>query len=152
MRRTEWRAGVERVLGSSWTSCSPVLTAATTSPSGWATTGAYYRTGAKVAYRFQLTAGASVTAGSGNYRLSLPLPTVLLPAFLMVGQAVTYDTSTGNLAPLQVFVPSAVTDYVEFRYSATWLGASAALGPGAPFTWADGDNISGTVVYEAALI
>ena len=152
MRRPEWRAGVERVLGSSWTSCSPVLTAATTSPSGWETTGAYYRTGAKVAYRFQLTAGASVTAGSGNYRLSLPLPTVALPSFLMVGQATTYDTSTGNRAPLQVFVPSAVTDYVEFRYSATWLGADTPLGPGAPFTWADGDTISGTVVYEAALV
>lgn len=152
MRRPEWRAGVERVLGSSWTPYSPALTAATTSPSGWATTGAYYRTGAKVAYRFQLTAGASVTAGSGNYRLSLPLPTVALPSFQMVGSATAFDTSTGNRAPLQVFVPSNVTGYVEFRYSATWLGTSTALGPGAPFAWADGDYLSGTVVYEAALV
>jgi hypothetical protein len=152
LTKPEWRAGVNQVLGGFWTPYTPALTAATTSPTGWTTDGAYYRLGALVQVRFQLIPGASMTAGSGNYRISLPLPaTSPGQGGFFAGRAALYDTSTGARASVDMLIPNGISDYVEGRYPATWPnGASTPVSNSAPWTWAASDEIIGALTYETA--
>lgn len=56
-----------------WVAYTPVLTAATTNPTGVVGTGAYMTDGKTMHYRIHFPAGTA--NGSGNYAFSLPLPT-----------------------------------------------------------------------------
>jgi hypothetical protein len=152
LTRPEWRAGVNQVLGGLWTPYTPVLTASTTSPSGWTATGGWYRMGATVVARFALTAGASVSAGSGTYRVSLPVDATAPGAGgFLVGRAGMYDDSAGARASVDLYLLNGVSTYVEGRYPATWPnGANTSVSNSAPWTWAANDQIQGLIVYETA--
>ena len=73
MDKPGWRAGVNQALGWEWKPYSPILTATTTNPSGWTGTGRWYQVGSLVTVRLTLTGGTSVNAGSGTYRIGLPV-------------------------------------------------------------------------------
>ena len=62
-----------RAFTDAWTSYDPVLTASTTNPTGWTQTGYYMQAGKLVIARFYVAAGGSMTAGSGTYRVALPV-------------------------------------------------------------------------------
>ena len=144
LTRPEWRAGVNQVLGGFWTPYTPIVTASTTSPSGWVTTGGWYRVGATVVARFALTAGSSVSAGSGTYRVSLPVDA--MTGDHVAGTVWLLDSSTGNAWNAQAWIAAA--GYAQIRYGAGGVGASVT--GAAPWTWASGDTISGLVMFETA--
>jgi len=139
-----------------FTEVTPVLSAATTSPTGWNSAGGYYRMGPLVVYRFQFVATSSVTAGTGNYRISVPVAAKepSLSISQTAGTVACWDSNVNARALVTAIFMSGIGDptYFEGRYNSTWPGGTnTPLQPGGPFTWADGDQISGTIVYEAAV-
>ena len=62
-----------RAFADAWTSYTPTLTAASSNPTNWTAAGYYVRAGKLVIAKFVLTAGASMTNGSGTYRVALPV-------------------------------------------------------------------------------
>jgi len=132
-----------------WTAYTPTLTASTTNPTGWTTTGYYCQVGKLVVCKFRVMAGASMTTGTGTYRVALPVAanTSSVPD-VDAGIVVGYDASPGNFAMFNAYVTNA--SYVQFGYAATHLGAFTAVGNASPWTWANTDFIRGTLTYEAA--
>ena len=136
-----------RSLTDSSTPWTPSLTATGTNPTNWTATGAYFRAGKLVVARFSVTAGASSTAGSGNYRLALPATAV--GALSSVGVARAYDQSTGNIVLLEVNLASA--DNMGFDYpAAAPIGGFTQVANTSPWAWSTGDYIAGQLIYEAA--
>lgn len=130
--------------GGTWTAWTPTLTAVTTNPtlgSGATATGRYIEldTGLIIA-RFTIQFGSSgVGAGSGEYRLSLPVnaETAQMTAAAPMGFASGFSP-TGIFSALRVS-----TSTVRF-----WNGAGSYLGSGSG--WAAGSQIWGELTYEAA--
>lgn len=137
-----------RAFTDAWTPYTPTLTASTTNPTNWTQTGYYARAGKLVVARFLLTAGASVTAGSGTYRIALPA-NARTDVPMPTGSAYMYDASAGAIAVTPYF--TLASTYLGLRYPATWpSGAAIDLSHNAPFAWAANDQISGQIIYEAA--
>jgi hypothetical protein len=128
-----------------WISYTPTLTASTTNPTGWTQTGYYMQVGKLVTCKFKLTAG---TAGSGNYRIALPINASVNVADIDAGVIVGYDASPGNFALFNAYIAN--TAYIQMGYSTTYLGAFVGVSNTGPWTWATGDFIRGTITYEAA--
>jgi hypothetical protein len=130
---------------SDWVDYTPTLTASTTNPTNWTQDARWTRIGDVGIVRFRLMAGASMTAGSGTYRIALPANGNTSPV-AGVGTALIYDASTGatRLGELRV----ADTAYLTIGYPATWGGALATVTHAAPWTWAADDQIRGTFTYE----
>lgn len=138
----------------SWTSYTPVLTAATTNPtlgSGSVVSGRYTRIGKLVAYRFYIAFGTSgVNAGSGSYRISLPVSSTTTggAGVLTMGSLFVYDSSTTNAYTGLMGNTSNATYLSDIYYAQG--GALAALSNSTPWTWAASDQIRGFIIYEAA--
>ena len=139
-----------RAFADAWTSYTPTLTASTTNPTNWTQTGYYMRAGKLVICKFILTAGASFTAGSGNYRVALPVNASTTGSIeVNPSSSMIADVSTGYLAVPTIIINN--TSYLEWRYPATYpTGASTAVSNSTPFAWGSGDIIRGALVYEAA--
>jgi hypothetical protein len=131
-----------------WTSYTPTLTASTTNPTNWTQTGYYARVGKLVIAKGTLTAGASMTAGSGTYRIALPVNAqTALGNAVLEGSTYLYDNSTGNA--YSIAVPYAAnTAYIQLVYGTG--GTGAIVGHNAPWTWAASDIIQFAFSYEAA--
>lgn len=136
-----------RAFADAWTSYTPTLTASTTNPTNWTQTGYYMRAGKLVICRFVLTAGASVTAGSGTYRIALP---VNANTTVGVGPSMAYAFDSSASAILHPRISIDNTAYIGLWYPATWpSGTNTAVG-NATYTWAVNDQIAGALVYEAS--
>ncbi len=131
-----------------WTSYTPTLTASTTNPTNWTQTGYYMQAGKLVVAKFVLTAGGSMTKGSGTYRVALPVNANTAMGSLYIGTVTLRDASTGNTYYPQAAVTN--TAYITLNYAATYGGGAADVTDTAPWTWAASDTISATIVYEAA--
>lgn len=128
-----------------WTSYTPTLTASTTNPTNWTQTGYYCRVGKLVIAKFKVTAGASMTAGSGEYRIALPVnANVSVGEMESGGIVLSHSTNTyiGQAAIVN-------TAYARLLYLATVSTAGFAAHD-APWTWAASDFIRGQITYEAA--
>ncbi len=124
---------------------TPTLTASTTNPTmgtgslrvGWYT----YLPGPMVNYNFEVLFGSSgAAAGSGTYAISLPVPVASLGSGIVaVGICQLADSSAGLFQPSSCFVVS----------SGTTLGVVGAhpVINNDPWTWANGDYISGSITY-----
>jgi hypothetical protein len=133
-----------------WTAYTPTLTASTTNPTNWTQTGYYTTFGKTVFVKFRLTATASVTAGSGTYRIALPLAaSTSLGGDVEVGDINMYDSSAGSQIIGSVYISSSTPTIALFSYP-TSLTALGVVTNAAPYTWASGDTIRGTFTYEAA--
>ena len=138
-----------RAFTDAWSAYTPTLTASTTNPTGWTATGYYMRAGKLVVCRFMLTAGAGVTAGSGQYRIALPANSTTTQPYAL-GAADLFDSSTGNgCTSAQVYISAST--YATIRYTSAYpVGAAIVVGATAPWTWAASDTIWGQITYEAA--
>lgn len=128
-----------------WTSYTPTLTASTTNPTNWTQTGYYMQMGKLVVAKFRLNATGTMTAGSGVYRIAFPINALYSSVDYCVGSVDIWDSS-----PSTVQVGTAImrsSTYCTIDYSgATNNNVTNAL----PWVWASGDNITGTIIYEAA--
>lgn len=125
-----------------WTSWTPTLTASTTNPTNWTVTGRYMRVGKLVVAHFTLTAAAGVTAGSDQYRVALPA-TPSSSGLGVVGPVMLWDVSPGA-------VSTGVIRLATTTYASLIVAPSGDVNHIYPYTWAAGDFIDGTMIYEAA--
>lgn len=137
--------------GTAWTAWTPAVTASVTPPTmGTASslTGKYYQDGKLVVAKFTIVFGSSgVAAGSGNYRISLPVnATTTNPD---TGCIVRLNDSSATAAALTSAQILSATTF-QLLYDATLHGTQTLVGAAAPWTWAAGDSLNGTVIYEAA--
>lgn len=131
-----------------WTSFTPALTASTTSPTlgtGSADSGKYVQLGKIVVCSLAITFGTSgVAAGSGTYRITLPVNASAGFVGLWAGQGLGYDSSAGTSHQIQAAVNNA--SYIEL-----WdMSANSYVTASAPWTWAASDQIKLVITYEAA--
>lgn len=137
-----------RAFADAWTSYTPTLTASTTNPTNWTQTGYYMRAGKLVHVKFSLTAGASMTAGSGTYRIALPVNASTALANAVCQSSLNLYDSSGNIAWSTGFLWVAAAAYVQMQYANG--AASVNIANNAPWTWAANDIIEGAFTYEAA--
>lgn len=137
-----------RAFTDAWTSFTPTLTAATTNPTGWTQTGYYARAGKLAHVKGILTAGGSMTPGSGVYRIALPADAnTSITDCVLAGSAFLVDASTGNVLSHAVIYSNAA-GYVCLKYGTG--GAGSIVAHDVPWTWAAGDTIQFAFSYEAA--
>jgi len=137
-----------RAFADAWTSYTPTLTASTTNPTNWTQTGYYMQAGKLVHVKVALTAGASMTAGSGTYRIALPVnANTTLTDTKLQSSVFLYDNNTGN-ATSHYMAYVAAAGYVQL-FGATG-GAITTVTNSAPWTWAASDLIQLAFTYEAA--
>ena len=99
---------------------------------------------------FKLVASASMTAGTGEYYVSPPVPMNTSLTFRILGVARLRDSS-GSVNAMAYCQQDGSNDRIRFEHSAAWpTGASVVTWSGGPWTWASGDTIDAQVVYEAA--
>lgn len=131
-----------------WSSYTPTLRATTTDPTGWTETGYYTQIGKTVIAKFALSAGGSATAGSGYYRVALPVSARSTMDMDVSQHCVLYDYSTGSQIYGSAYIAASDTANCYFSYatSATTLGN---VGSSTPWTWAASDAFRGQIIYEA---
>lgn len=130
-----------------WKTYTPTLTAVTTNPTNWTQTGYYTQYGKAVVAKILLSAGASMTAGSGIYRVNLPV-NANANYFAEVGSIALYDSSATNQVHSAAVIQTAT--YFQMQYQATHIGVLTLAQNTTPWTWAANDTIRGTITYEAA--
>lgn len=134
---------------SAWIDWTPTLTAATTNPNigttGARQTGRYKVIGKTVIAEFDIAFATSgtVSAGSGGYYISLPVPARNVFTVEPVGTVFALDGSTCYPLLAQVDAntgPSRIRMY----------SASGGVTSSAPFAPSTGDAYRGQITYEAA--
>ena len=141
-----------RAFSDAFVSYTPTLTASTTNPTGWTQTGYYTQVGKLVLVKFKLTAGASMTAGTGAYRMALPVAANVTIGTSTVGGVVeAWDNSLSSWGTPKPLIRDSASSVVAFMYPATWpTGTQTEVGAAAPWTWAANDFLRGAFWYEAA--
>lgn len=137
---------------------TPSLTATTTSPTlgtgGSATGGWRYVEGHLVFWWALIVFGTSPSAGEGYYQITLPVTPVTDNRG--VGDGMIVDSSASNeVRPVRVACASTLAAALSvpdlpfiFDMSAPAGITSALIGAAAPFTWAAGDQINVTGLYQ----
>ena len=134
-----------------WTSYSPQLTAVTSNPTYGTTSqvnvGWHKQLGKVVHFYAAFRFGSGMTAGSGAYRLSLPVTASSNYSFSggshVIGNGLLTDDSAG-LPYLVAITPVSTSTVAMFAHGA------GAVAPTVPFTFAASDYLQITGCYEAA--
>lgn len=135
-------------LPGAWTSWTPTLSG------GWNVTGnailtcRYNQIGKLVTASFSFTSGSTTTYQSGNLTFSLPVPAIDISA-LFIGPAYLEDAGT-QAYPGNFWFANTTTGQIVFHEVVGSAVCRSLVTNTAPFTWAAGDKIQGTLVYEAA--
>lgn len=132
-----------------WPTYTPTLTAVTTNPTlgtGSTVSGRYNQIGKLVVAQTTIIFGsASVGAGSGAYRVALPV--AAQAAETILGTGMLYDSSAAQMKHITAIFISSTT-------AALYLGDAAAavfeVTHANPWTWAANDQIWVKFSYEAA--
>lgn len=128
---------------------TPVLTASSVNPtmgSGSSAFGRYMRIGNFVVVWGQVVFGTSgVAAGTGDYRISLPV-TAVLDVTPRVGMVILNDNSSGAAFSLGAAV---IVNGQETYFYMQRHGSSSFIGAGVPWTWAASDDIAFVIAYPA---
>lgn len=132
------------------TDYTPALTASVSNPtgSGGSVEGGYTRQGQQIKGWAIVVFGTSgVGAGSGNYRISLPVAPVPATAGKErpIGSGFLLDSNLGTIRLCLPFVTTTGT-YAELLYD----NATTQVTNAAPWTWAASDRLHITFDYPAA--
>jgi hypothetical protein len=132
-----------------WTQYTCTLTASTTNPNLGATgsaVGYYVQIGKIVHFRAYVSfLSTGISAGSGTYRIALPVNAATATIDRVVGGGWAYDASLGDLWLCNAIVRAA--GYVSMQITSTTV---FNLTEASPMAWASGDGINITGTYEAA--
>jgi hypothetical protein len=154
---SKWNADVVdnmAAIGDARTSYTPTLTNVAVGTGGNAeTTGKYVKAGRLVVFRVKLVLGTSGASVSGKIGISLP--------FTAAGSAAGYnetasfngtflDLGTAIYPAMAVQETNTRIDLFAINAAGTFAVAGAATSSTVPFTWAAGDQIHLSGVYEAA--
>lgn len=136
-------------IGDAWTSYTPTWTGATTNPvlGNGTIVGKYLSAGKLTAFRITLTMGSTTTYGTGQWRLTLPVaPSSARWNFL----AEVFDTSTASRLAGTAVYEAANSALALWSPGASAGGFDRVVSVGLPITWATGDQVNISGVYEAA--
>lgn len=139
-----------------WDSFTPALTAVTTDPTlgtGGLIVGRYIEIGGTVIAKYSVVFGtASTNAGSGEYRLSLPVPAntdTLTFTSLTTGGGRMVDNSTGFSGVVFPEIQDANTLQLVYYTGIGGTAGATAIGSAAPWAWTVSDQVfHGFVIYE----
>lgn len=142
--------------GATYTAYTPVLTAAAVNPAlgvGAQQIGRYLQIGKTVHYQGLIAFGASATAaGTGAYRISLPVNQAGTIASGITGIVYVNQASSGNQAAAQAIWDGTAAGY--FTMTGTQYAAGgvvpAGISSAAPWAWAASDGLRWALTYEAA--
>lgn len=127
----------------------PILTASVTNPTlgtGSTVDGRYGQNGKEIQGFASITFGSSgVAAGSGEYRVVLPVAPRVESMNRVVGSGLLYDSSAAQSRNVTVFIPAGA-NYVRFLSEAV----STVVSNASPWTWAANDEIAFSFSYEAS--
>lgn len=143
-------AQINSLTAPGWTdySASLTLTATTTNPTkGNSTYEAAYRRSASgdiVQFRGRITIGSTFAAGSGNYRISLPVTATSSAIGTTAGSGFVLDNGTANF----IMVTNILTTTTLEMHLNNSLSGLGSAGPGT--AWATGDQIRWSFAYQAA--
>ena len=98
----------------------------------------------KVTFQFDITIGSTFTAGTGNYRIKLPIASA---DFLAVGAALVVDVSVPTFFPSIVIPIGGNLGNAEIYRAVAGTPTGAPFGA-ASFTLATGDIIRGQLEYK----
>lgn len=138
-----------------WTTFVPALTASSVNPSlgtGSAYASGYYgRLGRTVICRFAFRFGTGSSAGTGTYRISLPVTAATSGEAIArrSGTLFLYDASTGNSWSGGIAETADAGTTMDKLYVSAG-GALQQLAATVPWTWALDDQLSGFFFFEAA--
>lgn len=136
-----------------WTPYTPTWTASVTNPvlNNGTFTCAYSRVGNAVTMRMRLVMGSTTTYGSGVWRFTLPFTAVTDESNVPLGPVWVRDvaTPTADSSVTGFALLGAAASYFEFR-GMGGNGSSNQVTNLIPMTWANGDWLATTIVYEAA--
>lgn len=128
-----------------WAAWTPAVVAVSTNPTlgtGSTAAGRWLRVGSLVVGHGRIKFGTSgVAAGTGLYRVELPVATATADA--IVGSGYIWDSSTGNARTCALRRASVATR------ASLWV-TDAEVGHNVPWTWAANDEILFQFAYEAA--
>ena len=148
-----WNGTAWLVVTEPWQAYTPVLTATTTNPTlgtGSTASARYQRQYGVVAYQGIIQFGTSGTAaGTGDYRISLPVTAQTGITNRRLGTVTAYDNSTAEVNVAVAYLVSSTTAGVLYA-SGHPKGAIAYYGASTPISWAASDAIEFTLTYEAA--
>jgi hypothetical protein len=143
-----WAQIVASTGGPAWPTYIPVLTASSSNPTlgtGAIVNGSWTRSGRKITVNGNFVLGTGATAGSGTYRISLPVTAKTLSGGYHVGSAFGNDTSAVNgVDGISRIGAGGGWDKAELMLDNVLVTASN------PIAWAATDIISFTITYEAA--
>lgn len=127
-----------------WTSYTPTWTSSGTQPAlgNGTLTGAYWKAGTAVLWRFSLTCGSTTTYGTGNYFISMPVAAVAVST-MPVCNSVIVDASAGLRMNRAGHLWTVTTALFTSE-------AGAAVTNASPMTWANTDTWNGLGWYQAA--
>ncbi len=137
-----------------WVAWVPALTASGTSPTlgaGSTADGWYIRTGNIVHATFRIIFGTSGTAaGSGTYRISVPVNVANSYASAPLGSGWIYDSS-GYDRYLISWTRGGSGAILNGYYDQQTAGTTEAglLTQAVPFAWGASDELHGTLIYQA---
>jgi hypothetical protein len=131
-------------LTKAWTTYTPTWTTSGTAPAlgNGSTLGSYMRAGLFTAARGQITMGSTSTFGTGEFRFALPFAAASI-GFDSVGAAVILDSGTTRYTASSLLGSGA-------SYVVLVVGSVNVVTGTNPMTFANGDQISWTITYQAA--
>lgn len=143
------------LFGSTGATYTPELSASTSAPTlgtGSFASGRFVRIGKLVFNNGVIQFGtAGTAAGSGSYRIVLPVEAYAAVAGSRVGFVSLYDSSANAAGFATCHFNGSDGTFVQMTYPAAWpTGVNTAVTEAAPWAWAASDSISFFTVYEAA--
>jgi hypothetical protein len=132
-----------------WTSYAPALTASTTNPtlgSGSTVFGKYNRIGRTIIGRAKVIFGTSGTAaGTGLYRISLPVAPAAQSSTGMCAYGMLWDNSASDISISVGYIPAnTANQWIEMQVETNPVQATT------PWAWAASDSLEFQFTYEAA--
>lgn len=134
-----------------WSDYTVTWTQSTTNPTlgNGVLLGQYFRSGKTITATITLVIGSTTVLGTGNFEFTLPfaVDTKSSSSMFHVGTGYVYDQSAAKPYVFAVRLPRTATKADTFFVdSSTGIRITQAL----PMTWASGDQMAFSAVYEAA--
>jgi hypothetical protein len=159
---TQWTAGTTsgqvltaatlNTIGAAWETFTVGWKAATTNPAigNGTIAGKYTRINKLVIVQIWIVAGSTTTFGTGQYIFDLPITAkTTLGQYASVGFGYLVDSSAARMEDATLAVLNSSTTQVGLKYGPN-TGNFGDVSSTVPFTFANGDQITVNIIYEAA--
>ena len=158
----QWQAGLTageiltadtlNTIGAPWETFTVGWKAASSNPviGNGTKVGKYSQFNALVIVQISILPGSTTTFGSGQFIIDLPIPAkATLSQYSNTGFGYLIDSSAARCEIATTAVLNSSTTQIGIKYGPN-TGAFGDVSSTVPFTWANGDQIHITFIYEAA--